>query len=432
MTGKLALLWSRLRANFWLVPSLIVGAAIALALVLLRADAGGAERWLPDWPLFFDASAEGARATLSTIAGSMMTVVGVTFSMTLVALALASSQYTSRVLRNFMSDRVTQVVLGIFTGVFAYCLVVLRSVRGSEAGGFVPHLSVTAGVVLAIGGVGVLILFIHHIASSIQAVNILARVARETRAAAERLFPDALDGAQDAPAPPPGPGEPGWHAIVAERSGYVQAVDRAALVRLARERDTLLRVEAGVGAFVVEGGPLVSLARREPLDPELVGALRSAWAIGRYRTVDQDVGFGIRQIVDIALRALSPGVNDTTTAVMAVDHLTTILARLAPRRMPVLHADEEGEPRLVTDGPTFPGLLSEAFDQIRASGEGNAAILLRLLDALDTLAARTGQPGRRAALRAQLEALREAAARALAAPHERARVEQRLALVEIP
>src|SRR5664280_3296968 len=179
--------WSALPSSFWLVPTLIVAGSITLAMALVEAHSTGSAQWLARWPRLFGSGAAGARGTLSTIAGSMMTVVGVTFSMTLVALALASSQYTSRILRNFMRDGVTQVVLGIFTGIFAYCLIVLRTIRSGDEGGFVPSLAVFFAVALAMGGIGVLIFFIHHIAASIQASSIIASVADETIVAVDRL-----------------------------------------------------------------------------------------------------------------------------------------------------------------------------------------------------------------------------------------------------
>ena len=248
MMNKLKQIWSNLRSSFWFVPSLIVAVSIALAVVLVEAGSTGSysDRWLASWPRLFGAGAAGARGMLSTIAGSMMTVVGVTFSMTLVTLALASSQYTSRILRNFMRDRVTQVVLGIFTGIFTYCLIVLRTIRGGEGSGFIPNLAVAFGVVLAIGGIGVLIFFIHHIAASIQASNIIASVADETMAAVDRLFPEKLgngpvDGDEDqSPLPLP---ETSWQAVAARGNGYIQNVDNAALLRLAREHQTIVRME---------------------------------------------------------------------------------------------------------------------------------------------------------------------------------------------
>src|SRR5664279_4837155 len=190
--SKLKRLWSSLRGSFWFVPSVIVAVSIALAVGLVAMDSTGSQPWMARWPRLFGSGAAGARGMLSTIAGSMMTVVGVTFSMTLVTLALASSQYTSRILRNFMRDRVTQVVLGIFAGIFTYCLLVLRTIRGGDEREFIPSLAVSFGVVLAIGGISVLIFFIHHIASSIQASNIIASVAAETLVAVDRLFPEKL------------------------------------------------------------------------------------------------------------------------------------------------------------------------------------------------------------------------------------------------
>jgi uncharacterized membrane protein len=190
---RLKQIWSDLRSSFWFMPSLIVAASIVLAVALIENDTAMGDRWLAQWPRLFGAGPEGARQLLSTLAGSMMTVMGITFSMTLVALALASSQYTSRILRNFMRSRVTQVTLGIFAGIFVYCLIVLRTIRGGAGEAeFVPSVAVFFAFLMALGGVGALIYFIHHIASSIQASSIIASVAEETMAAVDLLFPDKL------------------------------------------------------------------------------------------------------------------------------------------------------------------------------------------------------------------------------------------------
>jgi uncharacterized membrane protein len=424
--------WSALPSSFWFVPTLIVAGSITLAMALVEAHSTGSAQWLARWPRLFGASAEGARGMLSTIAGSMMTVVGVTFSMTLVALALASSQYTSRILRNFMRDRVTQVVLGIFTGIFAYCLIVLRTIRSGDEGGFVPSLAVFFAVVLAMGGIGVLIFFIHHIAASIQASSIIASVADETIVAVDRLFPEKLgqgppDG-DEAQALLPLP-ERHWQTVLAKRNGYIQSVDNAVLLRLAREHNTIVRMERGIGDFVVHDTMLASLALEVPPGKELIAAVQAAYSIDRYRTVHQDCAFGIRQIVDMALRALSPSVNDTTTAVMCVDYLTAILARLASRGIPSSHRYEEGELRIIAIGPTFANLVAESFDQIRGSAIGNLGIMLRMLGALQTIASLTASPSRRQALREQAQWIAELAERTIESPHDRARFQSRLARV---
>jgi len=345
------------------------------------------------------------------------------------AQALASSQYTSRMLRNFMRDRVTQVVLGIFAGIFTYCLIVLRTVRGGDTGGFVPSLAVTFGVVLAIAGIGALIYFIHHIASSIQASSIIASVAGETMVAVDRLSPGPLGqgpaGDDEEPARLPLP-ERNWQAVPVRGNGYIQGVDHAALLRLAREHKTIVRMERGVGMFVVEGTTLASLALEDPPEKGMIAALQDAYRISRHRTLEQDAAFGIRQIVDMALRALSPGTNDTTTAVMCVDYLTAILARLARRNIPSSHRYEDGELRVIAIGPTFGSLVAESFDQIRGSAAGNVAVMSRMLGALETVAGLTACPSRRQVLRQEVEAIVELATRTIESPHDRARFEGRL------
>ncbi|MGA9534816.1 MAG: DUF2254 domain-containing protein [Desulfobacterales bacterium] len=430
--NKLKQIWRNLRSSFWFVPSLIVAVSIALAVALVEVDSTGIEQWIARWPRLFGVGAEGARGMLSTIAGSMMTVAGVTFSMTLVTLTLASSQYTSRILRNFMRDRVTQVVLGIFTGIFIYCLVVLRTIRGGEESGFIPNLAVFFSVVLAMGGIGVLIFFIHHIAASIQASYIIASVADETMAAVDRLFPEKLgNGPVDvdedqSPLPLP---EWRWQAVAAKGNGYIQNVDNATLLRLAREHQTIVRMERGIGEFVVQNTALASLALEDPPEKEIIADLQAAYSINSFRTVEHDSAFGIRQIVDMALKALSPGINDTTTAVMCVDYLTAILARLASRNIPSSRRYEDGELRVITIGPTFEGLLAESFDQIRGSAKGNVAIMLRILGALQTIAGLTASPSTRRALRDQVRWIAELAERTLESAHDRARIDARLVRV---
>jgi len=425
-------LWSNLRSSFWFVPSLIVVFSIGFAIALIEADSAGSDRWAAQWPRLFGAGAEGARGMMSTIAGSMISVVGVTFSMILVVLALASSQYTSRILRNFMRSRVSQVVLGIFAGIFTYCLMVLRTIRSGDEGAFVPNLAVFFGFVLALGGVGALMFFIHHIASSIQASSIIASVAQETIAAIDRLFPKKLgqgpdEGDDDQTIR--APAERSWRAVPAKESGYIQSVNNAALLSLARDRKTIVWMEHGIGEFVVQNTALASLALEDPPDQETIDALQATFSINRYRTVEQDTAFGIRQIVDVALKALSPGINDVTTAVTCVDYLSAILARIAPRQIPSAHRYEEGELRVIAKGPSFESLLAESFDQIRNNAKGNVAIISRMLDAFQTLASLTASPHRRRALGEHVQWIAELAERTVESAHDRARIDMRLARV---
>lgn len=426
LMSRIGHLWQRLRSSFWFVPTLIVAGSVTLAVVVIQIDSVGIDQWLGQWPLVFGAGAAGARGMMSTIAGSMITVVGVTFSMILVVLALASSQYTSRILRNFMRSRVTQIVLGIFTGIFTYCLIVLRSIRSGVDGAFVPNLAVSFGFVMAVGGVGALIFFIHHIASSIQASTIIASVAGETEAAIDELFPANL-GQADASEEQPTRQHPAavltWQTVLARDSGYIESVDLVALRNLACDQQTIVRMEHAIGAFVVAQTPLAYLAMHDAPDNETVAALQATFRIGRHRTVTEDATYGIRQIVDMALKALSPGIMDTTTAVMCVDYLTAILARIASRRLPACQFYENGNLRVITKRPSFESLLDESFDQIRCSSGGDVAIILRLLGAFGTLAVLTVAPDRRLLLRHQVLRVAELAERTVESPHDRARID---------
>jgi uncharacterized membrane protein len=418
-------LWLKVRYSFWFLPTVFVLGAVALAAALIAVDGWFESRTLERWPRLFGAGAEGSRGLLTAVASSMITVAGVVFSITLVALSLASSQYTSRVVRNFMSDRGNQAVLGAFVGIFAYCLVVLRTIRGGEQP-FVPSLAVLVGLLLGLVGIAVLIYFIHHISISIQASHILAAAAGETLRTVDRLFPageseedtigkrEALDG-----------GKP-WYPVAAIETGYLQNLDKAGLLDFASEHRTALRMEREIGEFVIEGVPLVSVLGAAPTDDER-RRLGKLYVVGHQRTVEQDPGFGICQIVDVALKALSPGVNDTTTAVMCIDHLTSILVRLTDRRIESDYRSEDGELRLLTCGPTYAGMVGQAFDPIRQNAAGNVAVLEGLLRSLDLLADRTTSLPRRRVLLAHAQAVAELSRRSVSASRDIERVRARAA-----
>jgi len=424
MITKLHHGWQEMLTSFWFVPAVVVIVAVGLAIGLIAVDVAvdlhGGERW----PLVFGAGADGARGLLAAVASSMITVAGVVFSITIVALSLASSQYTSRVLRNFMRDRLNQTVLGVFVGIFAYCLVVLRTIRGGDEGAFVPSLAVMGGLILAFVGIGFLIVFIHHISVSIQASSIIAAAASETIAAVDRLFPEELgEGADEVP-----DGHTAiflekraWTPVPARKTGFIVSMDGDALLALARERGIIVRMERGIGEFVVEGAALVSVSGG--LDDEATDELNAVYVIGRDRTVYQDAGFGIRQIVDIALKALSPGINDSTTAVTCVDHLGAILGRLAARQIPAPHRLDRGELRVIARGPTFESLLAVAFDQIRQNAEGNVAVLAHLLEVLGIVAGRTANAHRWQALAHHAERVAETAERSVRSAHDLATIQ---------
>lgn len=421
---RLRNLFEALRSSLWFIPMLLLSGAVVLAVGLVEVDSNIGRERLTDWPRLFGAGAEGSRGLLSAIAGSMITVAGVTFSITIVALSLASGQYTSRILRNFMRDRANQVVLGVFVGVFAYCLVVLRTIRGGDEGAFVPSVAVLVAMLLAFAAIGFLIFFIHHIAASIQATSIIEAVAGETLDAVDRLFPAEVGGGAAEPvgeALEAGLTALTWVAIPARKTGYVRGIDADALFDVAREQDVVVRMETGIGEFVIEGSPLASVAGKQP-DEESILRLNAAYTVGRDRTVQQDAAYGIRQLVDVALKALSPGINDTTTAINCVDYLGAILARLAARPVETPGRSDGHRLRLITRGPTFAGLLAEALDQIRQNAEGNVAVLARLLQVLTIVGTRTMDVDRRQALRHQEDLIVEMAERSVASAHDRATI----------
>lgn len=390
----------QLRQSLWFVPGMIVLGMVGLALILIDIDAGLKPGALADWQRLFGASPEGARGLLSTVAGSMITVAGVVFSITLVALSLASSQYSTRVLRNFMDDRTNQAVLGVFVGIFAYCLIVLRTIRGTDGSQFVPSIAVLGGLILAFLGIGFLVFFIHHIAVSIQAAAILTRLRVETIRSVEYLFPETLGEEPlvgDADDPCGKLESDHWQPIAAHRTGYVTSVDAEGLLGLARNCAAVIRMERGVGEFVIEGAPLASVNSRVRFKRENISALLSAFGIGQQRTMSQDATFGVHLIVDIALKALSPAVNNPATAVIALDQLSAILVRVANRKIesPCRFDSDKKTLRVIATGPTFALLVKEALSPIREYSGGSSEVIARLIDTLSVVEGETTSPGRR-------------------------------------
>ena len=433
--SKLKQWWSDLNSSLWFVPTLMVLAAMLAAYLLVSIDNSNSNKWTADYPLLFGAGADGARGMLAAIAGSMITVAGLIFSLTLSTLAQVSSQYTSRLLRNFMRDRTNQVVMGFFVSIFVYSLMVLRTIRGGDEGKFVPPIAVSFALVLALVSIGMLIFFIHHIASSIQAANIIGRAAKETHEGIARIFPQQLGNQADSEAQEElRVTDMQWYPIQALATGYLQNIDNDGLLEFACDLDVVVRMEHRMGDFVTEGMPLVSVGyyneAHQPTADE-THQLNDYFSIGIQRTIDQqDVAFGFRQIVDIALKALSPGINDTTTAVMCVDYLGALMAFVATRRLHEPLRASDGRVRVKAKVRSFEDYVRLAFDQVRGSGDANVAILLRQLTSIQTIVRSTGSYGRRQALRRQCDHIREAAERALTTEYERNQVQARVAETE--
>ncbi len=397
--NKLKKLWLDLNSSLWFLPGLIVAGSIILALGLVELDKNFDGNWISGYPRIFGVEPAGSRDMLSAVAGSMITVAGIVFSIVIVALSLTSTQYTPRILRNFMRDQINQVVLGVFVGIFTYCIVVLRTIRGGDDDNvFVPSIAVVTGVLLALVGIGFLIYFIHHIAVSIQASTIIAEVYDETIEVVDELFPHRMgENAPDEELEKLEKFsiEADWQTIRSMQTGYIQNIDIEDLLKFTRQREIILKMEHGVGEFVIAGAPLASVTNRAQanganlkIDKETTEKLNRIYAVDNFRTVDQDVAFGIRQIVDIVMKALSPGVNDTTTAVISIDYLTAICSHLAAHPFPSRFRFAENRLQVIARRPTFEDLIDLAFNQTRQNATNNVAIILRVLHALEQIALR--------------------------------------------
>lgn len=392
-------IWAHLRASLWFLPTLVVLGSVLTALLLVETEGWVVDDLADRWPRMFGAGADGSREMLSSIATSMITVAGVVFSVTIVALSLTSTQYSPRVLRNFMRDRPTQLVLGVFVGIFAYCLVVLRTIRGADEAAFIPSIAVLAGMAYAFGGIAFLIYFIHHVAQSIQASSIVSRIHDDTAAEIDHLYPEELgESAADGLAGYPLPSQ--WTPVHASASGYVTGVDTDSLMKYAIASGRVLQLAPAVGDFVVEGSVLIRLSGVEGVPNEDCALLRQWLTLERQRTVEQDAAFGLQQLVDVAVKALSPGINDPTTACMCVDQLTALLTRVARRRVPAPWRFEGGQLRLIAPAPDFSDLLALAFEPVVHHSGSDLQVLGRLLDALEAIARVTQDPARRRPLAA--------------------------------
>jgi len=375
----------RLRLSLWFIPALIALAAAVLAVVLLAVDR--AVTSTGDAPFIYGGTPEGARSVLSTIAQSMLTFTGLVFTITMLVLQLASSQLSPRVMRTFLRDRGNQVVLGLFVATFVYTLLVQRDVRTpvDGGGGFVPGLSVWVAFALLIASVAAFVYYIDHMAHAIRASTVIANIAAETVETIDRLYPERVARTRQDSEPLTGSElGPSELALTSPRAGVVVAVDDDLLLETAGEGDRRIELIPAVGEFVPEGAPLVRLWGR--WDRDAADRIREAIGLGGERTLTQDPAFGFRQLVDIALRALSPGTNDPTTAVQALDRIHDLLRRLALRAIPPpIRADVSGVVRVIRHGPGWDDFVRLGLDEIRLAGSSQLQVALRIRRLLDDL-----------------------------------------------
>jgi uncharacterized membrane protein len=379
-----------LRGGFLVRPlaiTLVLGCAGAL-LSAAEETFPGVSAWVPKVLFPSNADPQVAQVILGGIAASIMTVVSIVFAILLMTLTLASMQFSPRILSGFVRDRLTQWTLGVFLGTFSYCMAALPAARSSPHA-FSPVATVLGAMILAFACVCLLLFFIHHISQAISVNHIVDRIATETEAVIDGLMP----WAQRYPrigGPYPLDRSTWRPAAMNETSGYIRYVDRGRLLNLTKSYHVQVHILRRVGHFVPAGTPLLLASKPERLTEGVSKEFRAAFDIGPTRTLQQDVEFGILQIVDIALRAISPAVNDPTSAISCIDQLSRILIRFASRD-PVepLFFDPPGVVRVSIPWISFEGLLRSAFEQIRLYAKGDVAVSLRLLRALADVASTT-------------------------------------------
>ncbi len=418
--------WRReaLRTNLWLVPTVEIALAVILfagTYALDRAAYDGSLHF-PSWVI--SGTADAARQVLTTIAAAVITVVTLVFSITIVTLTLASTQFGPRMLRNFIRDRITQLTLGSFVATFVYAILALVSIGPGGHGEFVPHLSITVTMALVLVDVGVLVLFIDHIAKSIQLPQVIASIAGDLSRAIESEVASGTDASKA------GPSlsemlvrlDEDSAVVCAPSSGYLQYVSMSTLIDIAGRSHAVIRLLRRPGHFVVEGEPLANVWPAAAA-PGVARALGGAHATGPHRTLTQDLSFAVDQLVEIAIRALSPAVNDTFTALACIDWLGDGLGKIAARWRPAtVHRDASGRVRVIAVTVGFDRLLGRAHDKIRQASRGMPAVMIRQLDGLSKIMASTISPGQQQLVLEQAEMIMRSCAESVPESSDRADV----------
>lgn len=392
MNARLRKLIADLGEAFWIIPFLMVLGGILAGVGLVSLDRSGlVPQGLIESAWLYNGGGTGARTMLGAIASSTIGVAGTVFSITIAALSLAAGQMGPRLLRNFVRDRANQVTLGVFLATFAYALMVLRSVRTQSEGSFVPHLSLSIGLLLAFVSVGTLVFFVAHIAGRINVDTVIELVSEDVRSTLRRLTVHEPGAAL--------PDAAMWKSAVRVTDGhygYLQQFHADTLADWAAERSTAIRMLVRPGDYVFPGAAIAELT----ISVDGAGdAIRDATALGPRRVGSLDPEFSVRQLVEVAVRALSPGINDPHTALSVLDRLGASLCELVPRHLPTGVTLRNDSPVLVVPMVAYDGLADSMFHMIRQNAAGSPAVLARTLEVLTVVARCECDPARRPALR---------------------------------
>ncbi len=385
MQARITYYLYKARTSFWFIPILMLTLTVAAAFMIDNIDRWLKDDWAEPFPWLFEANADGARALLSTIAGSIISVVSLVFSITLLVLSNASSQLGPRLLTSFLSDRFVQTVLGVFLSCAVFSLLVLRTIEAGDTG-YVPKLSIGIALIYAIGTLVVLAVFFHHLSVAIQADTIIANVRtdldRRIHDFFDRFSGDAAWGARERTTSPKESGKTPA-TVFAPSSGYVQTIDYGGLLDIAVEHDLVAVCEARPGDFLARREPMILVWPQDSVDEGITDSMASAVVLGDKRTDADDIEYAFSQMIEIAVRALSPGINDPKTALACIDHCSAALCEVVELPPPVSeYSDDDGKTRLHVETITFESLLNKCFGSIRQHAGGQVDVLLCLLDGL--------------------------------------------------
>lgn len=419
MFTRLLALWYDARSSLWALPMLMVVVAGAAAILAVHIPVRQGDD--PVWFLY-SGDAEEAPQFLANLVTAMITMATLVVSITMVVLTLAAQQLGPRLIRSFMADRRTQITLGLFIATVVYLLLVLRSAYGGTDK--VPNLAVTGGTALVLLCLIALLMFVHHLARSIIADNTIDRVGKALDADIARLLPESSGDEPKAPAKRPrDTGAP----LVLHHSGYVQAINYHGLIEIADEADAVIELAFKPGRHVIEGGVFAWIVPKQAAD-ETHGNIENCVILGGERASIQDVETSIRQLVEVALRALSPSISDPFTAMAVIDRLTTSLAKIMRRGQPqCVWVDGDGKVRLLAPRSSFADTVEEAFRQIRQHSQDQPAVLIRLVESLGQLLAQADK-AQQPVLKKEIEIVLETGRRAIAQKEDLATLEERAKL----
>ncbi|MBA3369264.1 MAG: DUF2254 domain-containing protein [Geodermatophilaceae bacterium] len=391
-----------IRNGLWFVPVVCVIAGITLSLVTVAVDRSTDFKLIPQT---ITGGPDIAIAILSTVAASMVSLAALVLTITMVVVQLAMGQFSPRIVQTFLRDKPSQIAIGLFVATFAHAILALREVDVEK--GSVPGLAILVAFLLVLISIVVLVLYVHHIGRSLRVASLMELVGKQTRKLLDEVYPDEGPAAQDGPEP----------TVAARRSGVVSHIGYQELVDLASRASCTLELVPALGEFVPAGAPLF-LVHGEPSDLDEEAVTKEV-VLGLERTLDQDVAYGLRMLVDIAERSLSDSpFQDPTTAVQAIDRLHDCLRQLARRPFPDgTHRDEAGDVRLTTPVMDWNGYVHLAFEEIRLAGAASPQVTRRLQAALEDLKT-VALPDRRSVLDSQLELLAQSTRDAVTNPQD--------------